>query len=553
MKKYSSSRKTQQKKNTNGSNKKKTLKRKQNIIHIKNMENTNASVEEAQPVNPELELEQEEYEFVETDQYQHQRLMPPVSVNSAVLVDDDILESMAEPAKPIKGNINDVENNSGYNETDCTYQMGRESAHANHVNQLRQLRIDEYMRRQQIMKMQRSWQQPAADAIVMPPAVHLPLPIIGLPNFGATCYMNSIMQILAVTQPLCKYLLSSAPVPAASILNDQSQPEDKKQARHRHIEMFRCASRLITMISDATKLSMAQPDQQYGAMSRSMGDFHAYLKMDSRGGGYSFHNLNEQQDASEFLVYLVDVFHKALARNVEININNRPENEIMAIDRAILTCYRKYSETYKNDYSDMIPMFHGMQMSCVYSKQEDGKCGNMITCTAEPFFVIDVCISNKAIERSRHNGGVIPLVDCLAEHYGGLEEIEGYHNETTGQKETVLRKFMINTVGQVLCVAIKKYDMFGRKHQVLVDFPKVLDVAPYMVHYQQYVENNRYFDLYAVCNHEGNLACGGHYHSFVKKGDDWFLANDQQIALLVKDCNLVTMNAYILFYVRRGN
>eukprot|EP00658_Telonema_sp_P-2_P023026 TRINITY_DN19227_c0_g1_i1.p1 TRINITY_DN19227_c0_g1~~TRINITY_DN19227_c0_g1_i1.p1 ORF type:complete len:368 (+),score=58.22 TRINITY_DN19227_c0_g1_i1:171-1274(+) len=59
------------------------------------------------------------------------------------------------------------------------------------------------------------------------------------------------------------------------------------------------------------------------------------------------------------------------------------------------------------------------------------------------------------------------------------------------------------------------------------------------------------YDLYGVVNHEGVLG-GGHYYSFIKSEDGtWRLFNDDKVSI-VQPAEIVSRNAYILFYQRRG-
>ena len=58
------------------------------------------------------------------------------------------------------------------------------------------------------------------------------------------------------------------------------------------------------------------------------------------------------------------------------------------------------------------------------------------------------------------------------------------------------------------------------------------------------------YDLYAVCNHQGNMQ-GGHYTSYCKNPVDgrWFSFDDQKVAPM-SEASVITADAYILFYQR---
>ncbi|KAK4016756.1 hypothetical protein OUZ56_031722 [Daphnia magna] len=60
------------------------------------------------------------------------------------------------------------------------------------------------------------------------------------------------------------------------------------------------------------------------------------------------------------------------------------------------------------------------------------------------------------------------------------------------------------------------------------------------------------YDLYAVCNHHGTGLVGGHYTAYCRNPTDgmWYLFDDAHVSR-VKESDIVTTSAYILFYQRR--
>ena len=56
------------------------------------------------------------------------------------------------------------------------------------------------------------------------------------------------------------------------------------------------------------------------------------------------------------------------------------------------------------------------------------------------------------------------------------------------------------------------------------------------------------YDLYAISNHIGNIN-NGHYYSFVKSlsNNNWYIIDDNNITQ-INESNIITDNAYILFY-----
>ena len=65
--------------------------------------------------------------------------------------------------------------------------------------------------------------------------------------------------------------------------------------------------------------------------------------------------------------------------------------------------------------------------------------------------------------------------------------------------------------------------------------------------------NETMYDLFAVCNHHGDMN-RGHYISYCKNpvASDWFIYDDQNVLPIQNKEQVVSQHAYILFYLRRG-
>ncbi|XP_012943948.1 ubiquitin carboxyl-terminal hydrolase 19 [Aplysia californica] len=96
-----------------------------------------------------------------------------------------------------------------------------------------------------------------------------------------------------------------------------------------------------------------------------------------------------------------------------------------------------------------------------------------------------------------------------------------------------------------------------KKH---VEFPtRGLDLSEYCVG-QAPGESPPVYDLYGVANHHG-LLIGGHYTSYVRCHSDnalansevgWRLCDDSRVSPIASEKSVVTADAYLLFYRRRG-
>ncbi|XP_017563028.1 ubiquitin carboxyl-terminal hydrolase 31 isoform X1 [Pygocentrus nattereri] len=135
-------------------------------------------------------------------------------------------------------------------------------------------------------------------------------------------------------------------------------------------------------------------------------------------------------------------------------------------------------------------------------------------------------------------------------------------------------KLSLWTLPDVLILHLKRFRQEGDrrvKMQNMVRFPLLgMDMAPHMVkrsqsswslpsHWSPWRRpyglgrnpEDYFYDLYAVCNHHGNMH-GGHYTAYCKNSIDgqWYCFDDSEVQP-IPDEDVCQQTAYILFYQRR--
>ena len=63
-----------------------------------------------------------------------------------------------------------------------------------------------------------------------------------------------------------------------------------------------------------------------------------------------------QNDVSEFLLFMIDCFHSAMARKVTMQISGEPKT---AQDTLAMQCYNTFQRMYTNEYSNILDVFFG--------------------------------------------------------------------------------------------------------------------------------------------------------------------------------------------------
>lgn len=138
---------------------------------------------------------------------------------------------------------------------------------------------------------------------------------------------------------------------------------------------------------------------------------------------------------------------------------------------------------------------------------------------------------------------LVELIDAYQE----AEYLEDYkYGDEGSQKEGAYRSSKISWPNDYLVIQLKRFakDMYGsiKKINTSVDFPAQLNLA-------DEDGTQKKFSLYATSNHSGSTG-GGHYVAYVKKGGQWYLANDSAVSSSTEEKVLAAgkKGAYLLFY-----
>ena len=330
----------------------------------------------------------------------------------------------------------------------------------------------------------------------------------GLNNLGNTCFLNACMQVMSHTYELNDFLNLETYKKRLNNQYDSVLLIEWDELR-KNLWKENCSVSPVKFVKTVQKL--------------------AQIKDKDLFTGY------EQNDLPEFLIFVIDCFHNALSREVNMNIQGTPENDrdIMA-----LLCFEKIKQMYSKDYSEIWNIFYGIQISQLTSIETN----KSMSMTPEPVFIINLPIPQ--------NNKMPSLLDCFDLYVEGeiLDGENSVFNETTNKKEAATKNLIFWSLPTILVIDIKRFNSSNRKNQILVDFPLTnLNLSKYVIGYNK---ETYVYDLYGVCNHSGS-ALGGHYTSFVKTANDkWYHFNDTSV-LEIQENQLLTSKAYCFFYRKR--
>jgi ubiquitin C-terminal hydrolase len=245
---------------------------------------------------------------------------------------------------------------------------------------------------------------------------------------------------------------------------------------------------------------------------------------------------DDQNDVQEFLLFLIDAFHTALAREVDMQINGEMQTET---DKLATICYTMMKNMYKKEYSEMLNIFYGIHVSEIISLT-----GEMLSAMPEPFSVLSLSLPPTKTAPS--------LYDCFDLYCEPemLSEANGnaWFNSTTKKNENAHRRISFWSLPNVMIIDLKRWNGHTRKNQNLITIP--LKNADFSKYVKGYNASAYVYDLFGVCNHGGG-AQGGHYTAYIKNANGkWYEFNDTMVSE-IKEENVISPQSYCLFYRKK--
>ncbi|CAF0844834.1 unnamed protein product [Didymodactylos carnosus] len=352
-------------------------------------------------------------------------------------------------------------------------------------------------------------QQIAADYCAMPLTVKpQPNMLTGLENLGNSCYMNAVIQSLSYNHILTNYFLSGDFSKDINVTNKLGYNG--------------------VVANEYLKLVHALWSRQFGSLRPI--PFKIVV-----GKIQQAYWDTKQQDAHEFLVFLLDCLHEDLNR-----IQTRPKmNEIKTEDyhdNDTLLADVTWRAFKSHNDSIIVDQYHGLFRStavCSICKRSSKR--------FDPF----ICLSLPIPPRN-----VSTIEECLSK-FEEPELLTGnsrWNCPNCKVQRDARKQIKIWKLPKQLIVQFKRFRLTSDnrwvKNESLIRHPiNDFDLT------QWTLTSSPKYSLYAVVNHLGSMNAG-HYTSYCRdfRTNDWYLCNDDRITQINPTELSKNQNAYLLFY-----
>ena len=430
-----------------------------------------------------------------------------------------------------------------------------------------------------------------------------PYGIVGLTNLGNTCYMNSVLQCL-FNIPVFKDIITNSKI-IESLYPYVISSVDESNKKNYSVILAQSQS---TITFQMYKLINAIWSNQ----SKHIRPINFKNVFGNKIEGFqSF----EQQDVQEALLCILDTIHIELQKSVDINYKIFSDEYLALFEKAekenmsdidcclmeheypdyweLLSLKRALDKYNKKNHSFVTDIFQNM----ISSTLECPEC-NFHTYSFDPSIILTVPIPNpiqnegkidmekieeklsklkdldaenlskikRHLNMSQCNNQIFKLDECFANlvNRERLDDTNKWFCPHCKDKVNASKKFNIWIPPKIMIVQIKRFihnfsanGYSAHKLNNKVEYPiNDFDITAHMSICSRNVSKdhgNFKYDLIGVTNHIGNMN-GGHYYSFVKSLTDgnWYCTDDDSVTLM-KEEDVVSSNAYLLFYKQREN
>jgi ubiquitin carboxyl-terminal hydrolase 22/27/51 len=346
----------------------------------------------------------------------------------------------------------------------------------------------------------------------------------GLFNLGETCYMNAVLQMMVHNPLLASYFLGMGhPVHLCPISNQPDKKNDSDSEDdddNEDKEQKTCvACGMTEVFSDATQADQSLPAHAVNLL------FASWKNIPHMSG-------KQQQDAQEWFILIVDKLHEAVSQ-------------------------------HQNSKKQCDCFFHKVFFGRLNSEVTCDKCHTTST-TEDEYSSISLDFKKQAKKKKKASSDVktaVPNVHECLRSYTAAESLtsEQYKCRSCDAPRSASKRVSVRKLPAILCIHVKRFGMkiagtsfVQEKYEGKIDFPLVLDMAPYTKHPDTAAAGDQFvYDLECVVVHQGENVHNGHYFAFCRQDKKWFRFDDEIVSATTTE-DVLRQEAYLCFYSLRS-
>jgi len=309
--------------------------------------------------------------------------------------------------------------------------------------------------------------------------------IVGLTNIGNTCYGNATLQAIRHQVDLTIFIL---------------------QGQHKELLKRKNANEKTRLLESYETLVRSLWNGEGGTVQTRA--FWGSMIPAAIKEGFGQFRMAIQHDAHEFLVFLLDQIHEALAEEVTMTL--RPSVQTPDVIGA-LDFWKKSFET---SYSPIVELLFCLLRKSVICSE----------CKSESVSWETMNITKACVPKSDKPIGLLELMQSECKG----EEISDYHCLKCPKRTTAVVGRSYWRLGNWVIVTLKRNENNGRKINTHIDIPLVTSFKSLFHPNSEETSSQASYELFSTIEHHGSSG-GGHYTSHAKHPvtDKWAFYDDE--------------------------